>query len=326
MRIGPLAPALGFLLAVAAQAHAQDGNPPRPAPDDAPTEPLAPATPATDSPPSTPPSPIELTFRPFGSHTFRADLRDGAGDVAVTRAGLGLDLAARIGDRARLTVALLTEASRYDFGGAGGIVPGVGDPFSDVYRINLRPTIYVSESRQFLWFVGGIAEVAGESGVNVGDALSGGGFGGVRYSFSENFALTLGVAAKSRLEESALVLPLVGVTWNLSDTTRFSLNSLVARFESDLHPDLTFFIDGGWELRDYRLEDDGPIPAGVVHDVRVPVGAGFVWTASDRLKVELSGGAVVWQRFRIDDNDSNRVGEEHTDPAPFVRLEVSINF
>lgn len=271
-------------------------------------------------------SDFTVSLLPLGEVTFRSDLRDGPGDVSVYRAGLGTSLTVALGDRARFTLNMDNEASWYQFDNASGLIAGAAKPFNDVYRVNARPMVFVSENRRFHWYVGGIVEVAGEAGVDIGDAITGGGFGGVRYYFSEDFAVSVGVAARTRLGESMLVIPLIGLDWTINDHTRLSVDGLTARLTTDLRKDLEFFIAGGWELRDYRFENDSPLPGGAVHDIRVPVGAGFKWSPCKTVSVELSGGAVVWQRFRFDDSNSNRVAEEHTDPAPFVKLTATITF
>lgn len=269
---------------------------------------------------------LAVNVRPFGSFTFRTDLRDGEGDVAISRAGARVTFTSPIGEQARLSVGVAGEASWYDFKNAAGLVPGTSDPFDDVYKLDAAPILFFSQSRELTWFVGGLVEVAGEAGVDIGDAITGGGLGGIRYYISENFALSLGVAVKTRLEENVLVIPLIGFELGRDSKTTFTLDGLTARLTTELNQDTRFFIEGGWELRDYRLEDDSPLASGVVHDIRVPVGAGFIWAPSKTASVELSGGAIVWQRFRFDDSNGNRVGEEHTDPAPFVKLMATFTF
>lgn len=311
----------GLMGCLTAHASAQQGAaPPVPTPRARP-EPVEPSA----------PNPVTFDLRPFGTLTFRSDLDepaggDDGGSVAIARTGLGFAVNTRLNERARFTVELGGEASFYDFDDAAGLIPGTDDPLDDAYRFNVSPRLVFFHTRRLSYLAGASAEFSGEPDADIGDAMTYGGFGGVRYAFTDEFALTLGVSARTRLEDSALVLPLIGVEWTVNDRLRLETQGLGLRAVTRVNDRLDFTVSGGWELREFRLADDHALPEGVIRDRRVGIGAGFTWRATDDIALSLTGGAVAWQEFTIDDRDGDEVSEVNTDPAAFVTLSARIAF
>jgi len=272
------------------------------------------------------PNRFYFTASGVGEATFRTNLDDNPGDVAIYRIGAGLGVAGPLRERLRLGVNLDSEFSWYDFRDAAGLVPGADDPISDAYRLTLRSQLVVIESENRSWFIGGIVQSSGEPGADFDDTITGGGFAGVRYRLRDDLALSFGLGATSRLEDSVLIVPLFGVEWKLSDTVTLSTEALGAALNARLNDDWWFTLRGGWEFREYRLDSDGPLPDGVFTDTRVPIGVGFSYRPSQAVSIDLLGGAVVWQEFRVQDSDGHELTEINGDPTGFVRLSARITF
>src|SRR6185503_14228688 len=155
------------------------------------------------------------------------------------------------------------EASWYLFDNATGLVPGTSDPFENVYRTTIRPMFSTQHDRQWSWFVGAILDFAGEADADLGDSFTYGAFGGARYAVSENFSLSFGIGGKSRLEERALFIPVIGFEWKVNDRVTVSADfDTGVRVSAKMTDTLTAAIVGSWELREYRLDDGAPNPDG----------------------------------------------------------------
>lgn len=325
-------PLAGLAIALAAApALAQPAGPEGPRAD-------PPAAPPIEAPPPPPTAEeleqlrmrdaarIRITPRGFVEHTFRADLDDLPIDVAVTRGGAGLSIAGPLSRQIRFAVGIDGEISNYDFDDTFDIIESIGDPFSEAYRIILRPQLVFTHSRQTSWFVGGIAQASGTFDADFGDTLTGGGFAGFRHQVSEDFAFSIGAGVTTRLEDDPLVIPIVGLEWKAGDGISITSEGLGLTLSAGLSDKLSFLLTGGYELREFRLEDDNPLPKGVFRDARATIGTGFQWRPLPNITLELVGGAVVWQEFEIDDQDGDEVAEVNTDPAPFVRFIGQITF
>src|SRR5262249_44783307 len=160
-------------------------------------------------------------------------------------------------------------------------------------RLDLVPGARYAFNQDWAVVGGGLFEFAGERDVDVEDAVTYGGYVGVRHKFSDNFAATLGLVAKTRLEDTAIFLPLVGVDWNITDKLTLSSSATSVKVTDKLDDHWSFWVSGAWELREYRLEDDGPLPSGVVRDKRIPIKAGIDWSPCPHATISLEAGAVV---------------------------------
>jgi hypothetical protein len=282
---------------------------------------------ATEAPIEEDPYPsFDLTLTPAGEFSFQADLKDGPGDVSVSRAGLNLTLNAAATQQLRFGLSTEIEGSWYDFKNATTLIPGTSDPFSDMYLVRISPSAMYHFSQQWAVIGGAIIEIAGESDADVGDSFTGGGFGGARYAFSEDLAVTLGVVVKSTLEDDPYVFPLNSVEWQITPDVRFTTAGPGARITANLDKQWGVFFQGGYQLREYRLDDTNILPEGVVRDRRIAAGVGITWRPLEGISVTLQGGATVWQEFEIDNNAGNEVSETNSKPTPFIGLSADFRF
>jgi hypothetical protein len=272
---------------------------------------------------------VSVEIRARGSFTFSADIDDTDGDVQIGRAGFGINLGFQPWERARLSLGLDEEVSWYLFDNATGIIPSSpadGDPFELALTTTFSPRLSVQHDQHWAWFVGGIIQVSGEPDADIGDSATYGGFAGARYAFSENFGLSFGFAAKSRLEDDAIVIPLIGLDWKINERVTVATEGTFGFITVKLADEWNAVVSGGWELRDYRLDDDAILPDGVVSDSRVPIGLAFEWKPSPNTTLSIGGGVVVWQEFEFRDNDGDDVSETNTDPAPFIGVSATFRF
>jgi hypothetical protein len=272
---------------------------------------------------------VSFELRTRGSFTFSADIDDTDGDVQIARAGFGASIGFRPWEKAQISLGVDEEVSWYLFDNATRILPtapGSGDPFELVLSTTISPRLSVQHDEHWGWFVGGIIQFSGEADTHVDDAATFGGYAGARYSFSDNFGLSFGFAAKSRLEDDAIVIPLIGLDWNVNDRVTISTEGTTGSIHVKLSDQWGAVLSGGWELRDYRLDSDSPLPDGVVSDSRVPIGLSFEWKPSPNTTLSIGGGAVVWQEFQFRDSDGNKVSETNTDPAPFINFSAVFRF
>lgn len=270
---------------------------------------------------------VELSGR--GLYTFGSDIDDTDGSVSIWRAGFGLGLAFQPFERARLTLGIDEEASWYLFDDATRIIPGVpadGDPFELGLITTFSPRLSVMHDEHWSWFVAGIVEFAGDPNADVGDSGTYGGIAGARYAFSESFALTFGIVGKSRLEDDFLAFPIIGIDWKINDRVAFSTEGTVGKLTAALNDEWSASLSAGWELREYRMDDDAPVPDGVMSDSRIPIAVSFDWSPSKAFTLGITGGAVIWQEFEFRDGAGEDVSEVNTDPAAFIGLSGRLRF
>lgn len=267
-----------------------------------------------------------LELKPRVEHAFEGDLRDSAGSVSVTRGGGGVGLSFAASERLILLGNADAEYSRYDWSDVGDLLASGRDPIKNAYTVRFTPGAVYALNETWSLTGGGIVELSGETDADLSDSATYGGFFGARYKVSENFGLTFGAIAKTRLEDDAIVVPLLGVKWRIDEKLTLENEGLGLKLSASITEQWRAFVFGRFELRDYRLDDDNPIPEGVLRDQRVPVGLGIEWRPTPRVSVTLIGGAMVYQKFEFDDSSGNQIESDRTRPTPFVGLSASIAF
>jgi hypothetical protein len=297
------------------------------------TPPIGPDVPDVESPTQFVPrfTPADAGFtvdvRPRFEYAFESSLDDSPTDVSIARTGLILDFNMPVNERLKFALNTDFEASWYSFESDAGA--GVfEDPFNDVYRFRLSPGFFYVLNQQWGILGGGIVEIAGESDADLGDSATYGGFVGARYAFSDGFAMTGGIQAKTRIEDNALFIPIIGFEWKVTPKVTLSTSGpgVGLRLNTVLNEQWSASIGVSWEPRDYRLSDDAPIPDGVARDERVPVILGFVYKPTPTISLSAYGGAIVWQQLTLDDSEGNEVAEDNTDPTGFVGFTASFRF
>jgi len=270
---------------------------------------------------------LTIDVRPRFEYAFESSLDDSPTDVSVARTGLIVDFGIPVSDRFKLSMNTDFEASWYSFDSE----PSAGlfaDPFNDVYRFRVSPGFFYAINQQWGVIGGAIVEFAGESDADIGDSATYGGYAGARYAFNEDFAMTAGLQAKTRIEDDMLFLPILGFEWRVTPRVTLATSGpgIGLRLTTMLNEEWSFSLGASWEPRDYRLSDDAPIPDGVARDERVPVIAGFTWKPKPGISLNLYGGAIVWQELSLDDADGNQLVEDNTDPTGFVGFTAGFRF
>ena len=264
-----------------------------------------------------------------GSYEFDADL-DGAGDVSVGRVVTGVEFGGPVGEKLRLSFGIEHEGSRYDFGGVGGLLPGIvdgDDLLEEAHTVGLSGRLVYLIDDTWSVIAGGGASWGWEDGADAGDGLTGRGFVSVGHRVSETLSLSYGVGIGSRLEDDVRVIPAIGVDWQIREDVRLSVRGLggelVVGVEDDL--DVKLFVAGA--LRSYRLADDhAALPDGVFNDTSVTVGVGVDWRPLRGLEVGVGVGAVVYRELELLDSSGDDLDTIETDPSLSVGVRVDYAF
>lgn len=279
---------------------------------------------------------VVVRLAPRGIHYFTADLDDDAtdsGDVSVSRFGIPGSVEFPIGEFSSITIGAEFMYSFYNFDGTG-IFDDSAELLDDAYEVGLSATWSSRIDDHWTYFIGGGGRISAEAGADLDDALTGRLFGGVGYRFSDRFVLGGGVAVSTRLEDDALVVPIITAYYRFNE--RWALmagggpaaagRTLGATLTWQAQPDLGVSLTGAWDWHEFRLDDDGPIPDGVASDSRVDIALGLDWGISEDISLRVETGVSVWQEFEFDDAGGNRIVETSTDPAPFVGASLVFEF
>ena len=270
--------------------------------------------------------PAQSSVEPGFVVPSRGKIGDTDADIRAPRVSLDLGAKWMLSPRWLFGLGAGIEHSHYRFSDFGTLLPGASEPLRDAFQVKLSPTFtYLHDDR---WaFVAGVNfGAAGDPDASVPESMTVGGLLGARRQFSRNFALTLGVAGSTRLEDVVRVLPVIGVEWQIAHRWRLDTQGPSGRLSYQINDPLQVFLRLAYETREFRLADDASIPGGVLRDQSIPVSLGIGWQASPSAKVTFQIGTLFSGSVRLRDDHRRTLVDEDVAGAPFVSLGVNVGF
>lgn len=286
--------------------------------------------PATSAPSPTPAGPPRFVYtlaQTMDAHSVPHI--DGGGSATTSRTRTEFTITWLASPRTRASLQLSNEFAFYDYKRADGVDPISGDPFGGFNRQNAD--LLVTHAIDGHWAVlalGGFG-IAREGNADVGDSIIG--RGGVGFSYRVTPGVSLGVSAlaSTQLEGRTRIVPLpqVDATFALDERWTLRLATIGGSTLSyRLNEEVTFQLKAGYEERQFRLDDDGFAPEGVFQDKHIDLGLGVLWTPAPGL--ELNAGIAIqpWRRFKIKDQNGDRLTRRETDPTYGLFAGISYRF
>jgi hypothetical protein len=251
-------------------------------------------------------------------HQFEADLDGSNGSFSADRWRLDAGTRIPFSDALTVTIGAETEWSRYDFAGPSGAGVGLVDDSDDLFVAQLGALAFYDLNDAWQVVAGGTISWGGDFDASFSDGLGGSGLLGVTYRFSPKFSLTPGVLALARLEDDALVVPVLGLDWEITDDWRLRSIGPGAELTWQATEEWGFFLRGLYRPRDFRLAEDATVPSGVLRERAFPVSIGIEWKPSERVTATVFGGAILGGQLRLTEEDGGEVLEENFDVTPIV--------
>jgi hypothetical protein len=256
------------------------------------------------------------------------DFQGAPGGVRTLRGGWDAHVGWRTGEDAGLALNLHSEASFYSFTNATGLVPGSGSdaPLNDVYETSLGSTLCLRESERTAWFNSAAITLAGEDSSGFGRSLSVCVLTGLRYRVRADISIEGGLAALTLLEDDPWVVPFVGFDWEMGAGWRLAASGPRVGLSKEVGHDWTLGATAEYQMRQYRLNAENPLPDGVLRDQQIDLGLELAWRPRPDTRLSISGGMVGWRELQFLDRDGLKVSETEADPAPFAGLRLHLGF
>lgn len=223
-------------------------------------------------------------------------------------------------------VELSTEAFFYNFSGSTTLVPGSADPFNDLYRARIAGTLRTPIDAQIAYFGGLELALNGEDEASARESFTIGAVGGVEIAPRGDGSVSLGVAVLSRLEDDPWIWPWIGFEWSASDWLAFEARGTEVEALAKLSEHWRAIARAEYTIRQFRLNDSGPLAGGVFRDNDIHMGLGLERRGHDGFGFELLGGVSVWRELSTLDRSGDEIAESELDPAVFVALKLGLSF
>ncbi len=263
------------------------------------------------------------SLRPFvvGRASARADLDQLEGRLGLWRAGAGVAATRPLSPELTLGIGTSYEASTYEFS-SSTFTGGESDPFDDPWRASVWTSLAKHRPEDRVDWSGGLfANVGAEDGAALEDALTYGFTVRLAYDYSERLTVIGGLVGTTRLEDSFLVFPIGGIDYRFDE--RFSVGSQGEGVGATyaFAQNLRTYFNVAFGVRQFRLDDEGLLPEGVLRDDETAATLGLVWSPSRSFTAELFGG-YAWREVTFLDGAGGGFADD-VDPAPFIGLRLA---
>ena len=277
-------------------------------------------TPATTSNASTtPPAPpvekpdINLKISGGYSHQFSTSI-EGSGSYTADRAYFGISSRYTLTETVTLSVGVAYEYDYYNFTGNSVFATAA---WNNVETLGILPRFDIKLNDH--WSVGAapVLQMSGESNASAGKTITGGALVNFRYAFDETHVLGLGLLAKGQLNNSALVVPVPIVDWEIKKGLRISnvrgpeANPFVGlELVQELSTQFNAALGGAWEYRMFRLDDGAPFANGAGLEQQITLYGRLEWKPVPQFRVDFLAGAAVMNQLKLYDSSNNFIGSE----------------
>ncbi len=148
---------------------------------------------------------------------------------------------------------------------------------------------------------------------------------------SERLTLGAGVRVETRLWDDGvrvMPMPIIDLRWRINDRLSLSLRrDLTLTYALDDERRWKASLSASFSSREFRLPEGIPASNGTVRDEAAPVLLGLEYRPSRLAFVRLSGGANVWRRVRLMNEDGGEIYDQKASSAGAVaRLAVGLGF
>ena len=251
---------------------------------------------------------------------------NGPGSISTSRAGWSATMGERVNEESVFALTLEAESSFYDFSNAGALMAGTPDPFNDIYDTRLGVMIMQDATKSASWFTGAQLGLSGEDDADLGDAFSAGLVAGKRHQIDDTLSLSIGLIARTRLEDSPWLFPHIGFDWRVSESMRLTSTGSAVAAIFEVGETVELGLGAEYRARQYRLNDDSTFAGGVIEDEEIKASASFGWRPSHRVTLDLEAGLMLWREFASFTATGRKLTELETEPTEFGAVRLSVTF
>lgn len=274
-----------------------------------------------------PVSPLPAVSLELYSHAdFAGEFESGDSELSTRRGGWRACVYEEDEERI-LAFEIGIEGSFYQFSG----VPPLGgvsvDPFNDLYRTHLGFSYTrVPELGHLGAFAGVEVTFGGEDEVQTTEGVSGGALTGLRYHAANNLTLAAGLAGVSRLEDDARIWPFIGFEWGVTENIHLSILGPDIELSWKASEHLRGMLIAEYDMRQYRLNQDGPTAGAALRDEEIRIGMGLEWSPKSSIQLRLEGGLTLWRELTMLPGAGGESTSSEIEPTPYLGFELVFSF
>lgn len=277
-----------------------------------------------------PDSEIKFSVTSRFEQAFESAL-DGAGDLEVSRAYVGIGLHTELERDLDLTLNFSYGLDQYDFRGTT-ILGGV-EPWEDIHTVGFTARFDWAVTNDWSVFVGPVAQFSREADADWLDAWIAGGLLGVTHKVDDSLVVGAGLGVVTQIEDDPRAFPILVLNWKISE--RFRLTTMGGggmtgatgvELTYDLGDDWEIAVGGRYEFRRFRLDGVGVAPDGVADETSLPLWIRLSNRLGKNFSVDLYGGLINSGELELEDSSGNLIAADDFEAALYAGVAVRIRF
>lgn len=271
------------------------------------------------------------------SHRFETDVHHGNGaNFNVQSVGMAAYNNLKLNPCYTLDTSLSYEYNDYQFHNNRFQWKNAFD-WNKIHVVSLNSLLKYTLDEKWSFYGGPIINVGAEEGADFGDSLSGGGVAGFKYIYSPTLSAGAGLAVVSKIEDPAIIAPLVSLDWifyekctmhlgfsDIGSGTGYGVEVSWAPLEC-----LTLSAGGQAQDNRFRLSDNRQLghPAkGVGSDRFTVLYAKAAWQFAKFANIEGFAGGALNGSLKLENKDGRAIREQDYASTPMLGLRTCINF
>ena len=211
----------------------------------------------------------------------------------------------------------------------GGFTDYETDPFGGdgLQTWNVGALVTLDGKLNSVWSatLGLLGGASWEDGASFSDSLNGGGLVMASYRFSPTLKVGLGGLYLTRLNEEALVVPALGLDWQVTEQFDIKLYGLDLRAEYDVNEVWSLYLRGEFDPSGALLESRASTEADSFDDQGFRAAGGVKWTPCPSFSLSMEGG-VAFHEYTLRNDREEILAKDRVDPAPFVGVSARLSF
>jgi hypothetical protein len=279
----------------------------------------------TNTPPRRgPPTGWSPFFGGGSVYNFETDLDD-AGSFSVTRSYMDGGMAYLFRKDRMVSLSVGYGQDDYRFSGTAA------EPWNTIetYRASLFTRWGMDNG--WTWIATTSLRACGETGADLDDAFTAGGFGGASHTFSDTLSLGPGLGVFGRIEDRPLVIPIIILDWNI--TEKLSLGTggglattagpgLTLSYKASKHWNLA--LSGRYDKKRFRLDNQGLAPNGVGEDRSIPILGSISYVLYPGTHISGLAGYSFNGKFRLEDVYGDHLYDQTYESSFFAGLTIAV--
>ncbi|MCP5467899.1 MAG: hypothetical protein H7A32_01355 [Deltaproteobacteria bacterium] len=266
----------------------------------------------------------------FSAHPSQ-QLYDDQGKINIYRHRFDWSFIYRINKKIIPGFSLNFEHSQYDLNNIHDFSMLDDSIMGQGMRLRFGPSLLIKVSDHWSTYLAFYPNFSLEYGADWGKSFRYSSVAFASYRFNPKIALRFGVLViGSRPEAQTLIIPIIGFEWKPNKKWELGIGGVTdgpgIYTSYRINKKLQLRADASWVLHEFRLDNEGLIPGGVLEDMQVPIHIGVIYEPWPFFSINPYLGSNIWSRYQVLDAQGEDVKTVYGRPSLTGGIGINLKY